>query len=584
MSATITKHISSCLKHYYGTSLRCNPPFAQTQPEIIELIDLYRVDRYRDHDYDELGFLKPFYNITETPVQVAANWMDLDVRDIRFVAEQGQSYYPVWLMEKDARLWMKDNENCYADGRFMSFGAFLNSLIPSWVRYGHVVLKKANEKIYLMPISNLIVEPGAESLTNARYIIEKHDYSPFELRRMPWENIEEAIENCQKEGHILVYEIFGEIPGTNKNYHIVAVPPHKNTFDLEKGVVLHSDTLDDLPYKELPFEKIPGRWLGRGRVEQLFHAQIYQNRIAEYKSRGAHWTSKHIYQSRDDNIDRNLMTEVKDGEILTPFSEITPIAVEERNLHFYAQEEARYDFLVDKLSFAWDVTRGQRPPAGLTLGQSIIQSQTAGSYYKRKQEDLGLFLKDVLYDWILPMFHKDRSVAHRLSLSEFDETELERLRNVIVINRTNQEVVNFIARNRRVPNQEEYEVLKAIVKEQVKKEKDIQIPKGFYKNLRYKINIVITGEQIDLASKVTTLQTVLVMISQNPTILQDKNTRQVFFELLDSLGISPVRFQVEEPSELEEAIELPARAQRGGSVPRIPPITTPTPQRGVARL
>jgi len=580
----LEEYISNCLEHYQKTTLDCNPPFAKTQREIVELIDLYRVDKFRDNDYDELGFLKPFYNITETPVQVAANWMDLDVRDIQFVAEQGQSYYPVWLLEKDARLWMKDNKNCYADARFMSFGAFLNSFIPSWVRYGHAVLKKADNKIYLMPISNLIVEPGAESLTNANYIIEKHDYSPFELRKKNWDNIEKAIEECEDKGHIFVYELFGEVKGLEGNYFIVAVRPHKWYKDVGKGILLHSDTLDDLPYKELPYEKIPGRWLGRGRVEQLFHSQIYQNRIAEYKAKGAHWTSKHIYQTRDETIDKNLMTEVKDGTVLTPLSEITPIAVEERNLHFYREEEQRYDFLVDKLSFAWDVTRGQRPPAGLTLGQSIIQSQTAGSYYKRKQEDLGLFLKDVLYDWILPLFNKDRNIAHRLPLSEFEEDELERLRNLVVVNRTNQEVVNFIARNKRIPTSQEYEVLRGIVKEQIKRKKDIFIPKNFYKNLRYKINIVITGEQIDLASKVTTLQTVLVMISQNPTILQDKNTRKVFFELLDSLGISPLKFQQIEPSELERAIEVPVRAQRGGSVPRIPPLTRPTTQPTAANL
>ena len=223
----LTSHIQNCLEHYQKTALDCNPPFAKTQGEIVELIDLYRVDKFRDNTYDELGFLKPFYNITETPVQVAANWMDIDVRDIRFVAEEGQSYYPVWLMERDAQLWMKDNKNCYADARFMSFGAFLNSLIPSWVRYGHVVLKKVDNKICLMPISNLIVEPGAESLTNARYIIERHDYSPFELRKKNWDNIEEAIEKCEKDGHIYVYELFGEVEGSSDNYFIVAVSPHK---------------------------------------------------------------------------------------------------------------------------------------------------------------------------------------------------------------------------------------------------------------------------------------------------------------------------------------------------------------------
>ena len=569
----ITTYISNCLDHYQKTGLVPNPPFAKTQKEIIDLIDLYRVDKFRDHNYDELGFLKPFYNIIETPVQVAANWMDLDVRDIRLIAESGQSYYPVWLMEKDLQLWMKDNKNCYADGRYMSFGSFLNSFVPNWVRYGHSVLKKADNTIYLMPISNLIVEPGAETLNNARYIIEKHDYSPSQLRKKNWDNIEKAIK-LQRDGHIFVYEIFGDIEGQKGNYFIVAVSPHKKNTDISEGIMLHKDFLSELPYKELPFEKIPGRWLGRGRAEQLFHSQIYQNTIAHYKARGAHWTSKHIYQSRDDTIDKNLMTEIPDGTVLTPNSEINPIAVEERNLHFYREEEERYDLLVDKLSFAWDVTRGQRPPAGLTLGQSVIQSQTAGSFYKRKQEELGLFLKDVLYDWIIPQFSNNKSIAHRISLDNFDEDELDRLRNLVITTRTNKDIVSYVARNGKIPDQQEYNVLRDIVAQEVKNGKDISIPKGFFKNLRYKINIVITGEQINLASKLTTLQTILVMISQNPTILQNKDTRKVFFELLDTAGISPTKFKRIEQSPLDKSIEIPP--QKGGSVARTPAIATPS--------
>ncbi len=578
-----TENISNYLEHYRKTTLDVNPVFSPTSKEVVELIDLYSVDKFRDDQYDELGFLKPFYNVIETPVQVAANWIDLDVKNVHLLGE-GENYYPVWLMEKDLRVWMRDNKNCYADGRLMSFGSFLNSIIPSWVRYGHLVLKKADNKVYLMPISNLMVEPGAESLTNARYIIEKHDYSPAELRKKNWDNIGKAIK-LQKDGHIYVYEVCAEQENETDNYFIVAVKPHRWYKDLGEGVVLYSTKLDELPYRELPFKKIPGRWLGRGMVEQLFHSQIYQNRIAKYKAKGAHWTSKHIYQTRDETVDKNLMTEVKDGTVITPMSEIMPIAVEERNLHFYREEEERYDFLVDKLSFAWDVTRGQRQPAGTTLGQTMLQSQSAGSFYKRKKEELGLFLKDILYDWVLPQFRNQRNVAHRLSLDNFSDDELNTFRDLVFKKKSGDAIIDFIRSNNRLPSDDEVDALKAITKEEIKSQKDISIPKDFFKNLKYKINIDITGESIDLASRVTTLQTVLVMLSQNPTILKDKNTRRIFFELLDSVGISPAKFRVEDESDLEQAIAGAGQtAQRGGSVARMPQNNMPSVQPTVANV
>lgn len=575
----IVGQIEDYLQDYEKTALDCNPVFAQTQPQIIELIDLYSMDKFRDYNYDELGFLKPFYNVVDTPVQVAANFIDLDVKNIELLAEEGQSFYPVWLYEQDLRLWMKENKNCYADGRWLNFGLFLNSLVFNWPKYGHLVLKKADGKIYLMSLSNLSAEPGAESLANASYIIEKHDYSPYELREMKWDNIEEAIRKCEEDGHIFVYELYGKVEDYPENYFIIAVKPHKWFKNLGDGVLLHVDTLKELPYKELPFEKVSGRLLGKGQVEKLFHSQIYQNKIAEYKAKGAHWTSKHIYQSRDDTIDKNLMTEVKDGRILTITSEIMPIAVEERNLSFYREEEMRYDKLVDMRSFSWDVTRGERPPAGLTLGQSVLQTRAAGGFFQRKQEDLGSFLKDVLYDWILPEFKKAKRKAHHLMLGEFSEERLIQIKNLFLTNRTNEAIINLIAKTGHYPTAKEYEIQKGIIKEQLKKQKDIPIPTSYYDNLRAKINIVITGEQIDLASRISTLQTVMVMISQNPTILQDPNTRKIFMELLDLAGISPLKFETEAP-ELAETIRgmetAPVRAARGGSVARIPPITTPT--------
>jgi len=370
------------------------------------------------------------------------------------------------------------------------------------------------------------------------------------------------------------------------NYFIIAT--NEEAQRKKSAILLYADELDELPYKELHWEKIPGRWLGRGQVEKLFHAQIYLNKIATYKAHGAHWTSKHIYQTRDETIEKNLLTEVEDGEILRTYlltevedgeilrtyDGIAPIPVEERNLPFYREEEDRWDFLIDKRTFAWDVTRGQRPPAGLTLGQSIIQTQMASGYFDLKREELGLFLKEVFYDWVIPEFKKQRNRLHKLSLQEFSEDEIEKLRKLSIEGKLNESIVNFVSRTGRYPSLGERNILRSVVKEQVKKEKEIEIPAKYYDNLKYKIDIIITSEQIDVAARMATLQTVLVMLAQNPTILQDPTTRKVFYQLLDLAGISPTEFEArrEEPG-LEEAV---MQAQRGGSVAKLPPIPTPT--------
>jgi len=194
----------------------------------------------------------------------------------------------------------------------------------------------------------------------------------------------------------------------------------------------------------------------------------------------------------------------------------------------------------------------------------------AAGYYDYQRERLGLFLKEVFYDWILPVFEKTANKRHKLYLRNglFSEDEISRYTKTILEYRLRERVVDWIAKNKRYPSASEIEMLREIIKH--KKEKDIIIPPGFYKGLKYKIDFEITGESIDISAKVSTLQTILVMISQNPTILQDSSTRKIFFQLLDLLGIPSYQFQQEEP-ELPETI-IP---QRGGSLPRLPAITTP---------
>ncbi|WP_339633454.1 hypothetical protein, partial [Bizionia echini] len=128
------------------------------------------------------------------------------------------------------------------------------------------------------------------------------------------------------------------------------------------------------------------------------------------------------------------------------------------------------------------VTRGegQRPPSGVPLGTTVLQTRLSGQYYQLKQEDLGLFLKEILYDWILPSFKGQKNIEHSLMVSEFDEAELDKFRGLILKNRTNKSVLNFIDRNKRIPSTEEAEVLKGIAQEQLKTAKEVKIPKGFY--------------------------------------------------------------------------------------------------------
>jgi len=197
----------------------------------------------------------------------------------------------------------------------------------------------------------------------------------------------------------------------------------------------------------------------------------------------------------------------------------------------------------------------------------------AGGYFELKREDIGLALNEMIFDWVLPMFKKDKRIAHKVMVSEFSEEELTTLRGLIVQTKTNKALVEYITKTGLVPDESEVDALKQVVAMKVRAEKEISIPENFYNNLKYKIDIVITNEQIDLAARVSTLQVIVQMLGSNPTILQDPNTKKYFMQLLEAIGISPAQFETIET--VEETAAVPA--QVGGSIARAPaPNNTPT--------
>jgi len=559
--AKIQEEISS----FHGAELPQNPDYAPTQHDIVELIDLYWVDKFRDESEDSLGYKKSFYNIIEDPSITSSKSIDVDTKDIKFEAEDDQSYYPSWFLGKEFRAWARDK----------NFAKLLNDIVYAWPKYGTVVVKKVKGTIHLVPLQNLYCEPNVDLLKNSTYVIEKHDYTIDKLRTMPWDKkkIEEAIKEYGENGHVMVFERYGEVED-GKNYHIVAGKRDKYTGKkmserdetLFTEIVLHSANID-FPYKELHWDKLNGRWLGRGVVEKLFEAQIHVNRIANYKAHGLHWTSKHIYNTRDSGVPRNILTDVEDGDILISNDEVTPIRVEERNLPAYREEETRWDRLVDRRTFSYDVMRGERAPAGTPLGSSMLQSRQAGGFFELKREDLGIFLREIIKEWIIGEFLKEKRKKHSIMMSSFDEDELDKLYGLLFNARINKSYLNFIRKKGRIPTKQEREAQKQILRAKLKTFKSIEIPKGFYENINYKIRIVITGEQVNSAVKTTAIQTVLQILGSNPTVLQSKGSRKLFFALLETIGISPTDFgevEVTQPEEVRENIG----ARLGGSIAR----------------
>jgi len=549
----IIKAIKSEIDYCETTKIKSNPSYTQTEMARLDLIDKYMMSQYRDSDTDSFGNQMVFYNIVSLPVEVASKMLDFDTRDIKLIDEMG-SYWETWLMEKELHFWMKDKY----------FGRQLNDFAFRLPRDGHIIVKKVDDDVQVVPLKNLRFRPDVNKLDDTP-VIEKYEYQydqfVSEAKKRGWDNwqkvkrMDDNVQdgNYEKSGNkVCVYE--AQFPNgflkAQDNWYLVSYDGH---------VLAYGDK--DQSYKGTHWEKVYDRLLGRGQVEKLFNEQIYLNRIGNYKAEGLHWSSKHLFQTRDSSMNTNLLGESENGEIFITNDPLTPVPVEERNLTFYNYEEGRWEKHANERTFTTDPVMGTRAPTGVPYSAQMLQAQMTKGFYDQKREDLGMFVKEILWDWILPEFKKDKKKEHKVLMRNLlgSGSGSDKYFNMHLTAELNKEKMI------KVMSPEVEQMKKALIAERLKGKK-IEIPQGTYDNLKIKMDIVMDDENIDTAGKLQTLQMLLQMINSNPAIFQNKMTKDIIFKTLNLSGFNPNDFDFNDPVPTLQEASAGAQMQRGGSI------------------
>src|SRR3990167_390153 len=531
------------------TKLAMNPSFTPTELNRFDLVDRYMLSKYRDSDTDTIGNQMVFYNISSFPVEVASKMLDFDTKDIMLIAEDDR-YWETWLMEKELKFWLEDNK----------FGKFLNECAYKWPKDGHLIAKNVDDKIELVPLKNLRFRPNALELS-CTPVIEKYEYMPDEFVALAkekkwtdWELVETNPEKAQtgyfnKVDKITIFGAWfpkGFLKGDN-NYFLVSYDGH----------ILYESEEEPI-YKELAWEKVAGRLLGRGVVEKLFNEQIYLNRIANYKADGLNWTSKHFFQTRDVSFKTNLLGNSDNGDVFITNDPIDPVLTEERNLAFYNAEEARWQHNAMERTFSTGPVTGDWSPSGTRVGVSTLQAKMTAGFYDQKKEDLGMFIKEIIWDWIIPQFKKEKKGQHEVMMKNIltSDEGAQKFFQLHLNHRLNKQKLG------KVLPPEMWEMKKALLAEELKNT-PIDIPRGLYDDLKYKMTIVIDSENIDTAAKMTTLQTLFQIIGSNPAVLQNPTTKNILFKMLNLAGFNPHDFQEEDMPTVQGVSQ---QLQQGGSI------------------
>jgi len=471
------------------------------------------------------------------------------------------------------------------------FGKVLNRIFDERPKFGTVVVKTIKGIPHFVDLRNFVVEQDADNLDDSAYIIEKHLYTPTEFRKVGkeqgWENIEKTIKEFRQmrnSTHIAVYERYGEIEEDNyqySKYFIADVGVDK----LDKltrqmspylGVFLKKTAIEKHPYTEFHRLKIPGRWLGVGVVETLFEPQLRLNEISNLESKGDYYAALHVWQSSGEKMNINLNRDVVDGQVLDNGGEpILPVDMTERNLTYFQMATNKWLKNRDELTFSYDVMQGERLPAGTPLGSARLAASMAGSHFDQLREDLALDIKEYLFKVIIPQFEKENTGEHVLRIAGED---LDKVRGMMIKQKSRNALFDFLKRKAKLPSNIQYDAIKAAIEEKVKQGKEIllTIPKEYYKNLKYKINILITGEQKDTSVWAQTMFAGLQAVTVDPTLLTDPVKKKFFARWLEAGGASIVDF---EPDIQQTGTEnlMPTKPVGGG-------VSRPAPMQGMTPM
>jgi len=491
-----------------------------SQRDTLELIDLYYNSKFETGQTDSEGQRKLFLNISRFRADVAAKQIDLDTKDIVFIPDTEDAKWGAYYLTREFKVWARQTY----------FGELINEIVEDFPKYGTVVIKKVGKTLERVPIRNLINQQDAKDLECARYVIEKHEGMTLEdmKKYTDWDLTGVDLEYGQT---TTVYERYGLVPQAMYDAYLGKESKASDT-DMVKcvvvatckegkkkgqydGNILFMEKIKELPYLELHWKKQDGRWLGIGEIENQFENQIARNMIANLRRRALLWSSKKVFQSPDEELPKNLVRDVKDGEIIriTPNGNITQVDMTTHSMAEFQSTEDVWEENSNQKSFTYEVATGEAMPSGTPFRLGVVLSNAVNSHFGLKREKLGIFLKKIISEFVLDIFKEQNSKEHIISIFGTDEG-LRDLKKTAVEMEMSKRILDWARGDNTVMPM--WEELEKLIEEEYNQKSHlfITIPDNFYDNVKNHVEIVTTGEEIDTTTKITTYTTLYQAMAQ----------------------------------------------------------------------
>jgi len=557
------------LSDAYNGSVEVISGLQVNQKEILRNIEFYSASKYLSGNTDELGREKPFYNVCNYRVTIAKIATDLDIKDIKFE--------PDTIDQKTVVATMMINRELFKYLKEINFSRTLNEMGHTRPKYGGVLIKKfeggVGSKIEVVDWRNVETDP-VEVLGGA--IIETHYMKPSDVIKKSdtWyaSEIDEAIEahakaSKNKPTKMTIKEVTGEFPVSfdpnetdneenSNDPNETDNEENSKTFKTmcfymacvgKKKWLLYNEDIKDIKdkYRYLEWERIPGRGLGRGVIEDGFESQWAINDAMISMKNAMDIAGKVILATTSRKVSGNALTlqnghifELEDGKTINSLN-LAPSALPqfERTIDLWNTQ-------YNQASSTYDANTGESPTAGTPYSQTALLNQVANSPFEYRREEWGIFLNEILNDWIFPELKKRIMKQHYL-VSEFGEDELKVIDEAINIKNQRQMMKEALLAGN-LPTEGDVAGMGAEVSKSLStfgSKREIDIPEKFL-DIKGKISANITGELKNKSAVLQSLDSVLktVVSSFNPNtgqyaVLEDPTLSKIFGSIVEMSGI-----------------------------------------------
>lgn len=560
---TIFEAIRAEISDFTQNQIEIVPGYTFSQYDTIKKIHKYYNSQYETGNYENVNGVtrkKVFYNINKWRCDVSTKMLDIDTKDFVLISENPATDFNVFLLEKELKAWLKTSK----------FGKLLNKIVHDLPVYGSVVIEQTNDGPEVVDLRYLMVEQSAPSLDKASYILRKRLMSAGDIRKMSkvWDKADEVIEryclhvaksyedggsyNKKLSPYAEVYTRYGEVPlswitGKDNDYEtyvysrfICAGVNDYSTNDdgkvtEERGLILFKEQLDELPFKEVHYNRTDARWLGIGVVEDTFEDQRRVNQVKDQEAKAMELSSLILFHTPDETITKNVMTDVDNGDIIRTPNGIARIDNSMRSLGEFSTVAASYEKHADQMTFSYDVIRGETSAASATATAVINQTQQATSVFDYKREDIGLFLNEFITDLVFPELEDKLNQPHSFRFAgNIDEMEKLRVKAIDGYLRSK------IIESGDIPSKEEYEATKQSLLAKYRDDGGkmwIKVNKDFYKNLAYNLTLEITGESKNVQAQLANLNNLLGVVGKNPEVLKNPVVKRLLFKVMALTGM-----------------------------------------------